>query len=70
MSTYVIAATFDMLGTVTIAFIALRVHHRVLIDQKLDKSVFLGLRHEQVIGVLGLVLIPTASVMEMFEHYV
>ena len=52
-----------------VAFTALRVHHRVLTDHKLDKSVFLELHHEQIIGVLGVVFIITAYGMKMFEHY-
>ena len=70
MSIYVLSTTLDMLGKVMVAFTALRVHHRVLTDHKLDKSVFLELRHEQIIGVVGVALIIFAYGLKMFEHYV
>ena len=69
MSFYVIATSLDTLGKVMVAFTALRVHHRVLIDEKLDKSVFLELRHEQIIGVVGVFFIMVAYGLKMFEHY-
>ena len=70
MSLYVLATSIDMLGKVMVAFTALRVHRRVLSDHKLDKSVFLELRHEQIVGVGGVVFIVAAYAMKMFDHYV
>lgn len=70
LSFYVITITLDTLGKVMVAFTVLRVHHRVLIEQKLDRSVFLELRHEQMIGIFGVLFILVAYGMKLFDHYV
>lgn len=69
LSFYVITITLDTLGKVMVAFTALRVHHRVLKEHKIDKIVFFEMRHEQVIGILGVLFIIIAYGMKMFEHY-
>ncbi len=52
-----ISLTLDVIGTVLIAFAALRVHHRVLHEHKMDRKVFKVMRREQSIGILGVVLV-------------
>ncbi len=52
-----IVETLDVLGTVLIGWAALRVHHRVLHEHKIDKGVFRVMRFEQGLGALGIFLI-------------
>ena len=51
-----VGLTLDTLGVVMIAFAALRVHHRVLNEHRIDKKVYRDMRVEQIIGVFGIVI--------------
>ena len=42
-----------MVGTVFIAYAALRVHHRVLGEHKIDEKVLKTMRIEQIVGWAG-----------------
>ena len=53
----ILPITLDTIGTLMIAFAALKVHHRVLNEHKIDKEVFSSMRREQVIGLLGVFFI-------------
>jgi len=52
-------------GTLLIAYAALRVHHRVLSDQKVDRSVLKEMRREQVAGIVGVLLIVISFLLDM-----
>jgi len=62
----VTAETIDLLGTVFIAFAALRVHHRVLNEHRVDNKVFREMRREQVVGVAGVFLVIISYAMKVF----
>jgi len=49
-----IASTLETVGTLLIAWAALRVHHRVLNEHKIDNKVFRIMRREQRLGILGI----------------
>ena len=57
----------DSLGVILVAFMALRVHHRVLSEQKIDKLVMRSMRREQILGILGVVLIIVGSIMQIMS---
>ena len=61
----ILIATLDIIGTVFIAYAALRVHHRVLSEHKVDEKVFRSMKVEQKIGILGVFLILAGYVMEL-----
>ena len=61
----ILIATLDIIGTVFIAYAALRVHHRVLAEHKVDEKVFRSMKIEQKIGILGVFLILTGYIMEL-----
>lgn len=65
MSIEVIGFSLDVLGTLMIAFTAIMVHHRVLKGHRIDRKVFLEMRREQVIGVLGIFLILLGYVLQL-----
>ena len=54
------------LGTLLIAFAALRVHHRVLNEHKIDRRVFKVMRREQLTGIAGAILIVVGFLIENF----
>ncbi len=47
----------DVVGKVLIAYTAIAVHHRFLKEHKVDAAVFKTMRREQLIGVIGVILI-------------
>ena len=53
----IIGSTFEVLGSVFVAFAALRVHHRVLNEHSIDEQVFRVMKREQVVGITGVILI-------------
>jgi len=49
--------SIQTLGTVFIAFAALRVHHRVLFEHQIDEKVFREMKRERKVGLLGMFLV-------------
>jgi len=59
-------AILDLFGTIFIAYAALRVHHRVLSEHRVDEKVFKSMKREQKIGIAGVVLIVSSFILEIF----
>lgn len=64
MNISILSLVFDTLGTLMIAFAALKVHHRVLNEHKVDKRVFKIMKREQYVGVVGICLVLCSFVIE------
>lgn len=47
----------EAVGTVLIAWAALKVHHRVLHQHKMDQYVFKSMKFEQRLGMFGVLLV-------------
>jgi len=62
----ILAATLDTAGVIFIAFAALRVHHRVLYEHKMDEKVFKAMKKEQLVGVVGALLIIAGYLVKLF----
>lgn len=60
-----IIVTFDAVGTLLIAWAALRVHHRVLNEHKISPSVTRSMHIEQKLGVLGMVLVLVGYILHL-----
>jgi uncharacterized membrane protein len=52
-----IIITLEAVGTLLIAWAALRVHHRVLNEHKISQRVVRTMRIEQGLGVLGMIMV-------------
>lgn len=65
-----IAETLDVVGTVLIGWAALRVHHRVLHEHKIDREVFRVMRFEQGLGVMGILLIIAGYFWRMLAEFI
>jgi len=63
----IIARTLDITGKVLVAYMAIRVHHRVRHDHKIDKHVFADMKQEQILGFFGISLMLIAYLMKLFE---
>jgi len=59
----------NTVGTLLIAYAALRVHHRVLNDQKVDRSVLKEMWREQVAGIFGAILIIVSFFLDVILLY-
>lgn len=57
--------TFEAVGTLLIAWAALRVHHRVLNEHDISKKVVRTMRIEQKLGILGMFLVFIGYVLNI-----
>lgn len=56
----------EAVGTIMIAWAALKVHHRVLHQHKIDKFVYTSMQFEQHLGVFGVILIAVGFLLRIF----
>ena len=52
-----IGFTLDVVGKIMVAFTAIMVHFRFRKEHKIDERVFLAMRREQILGIIGIFLI-------------
>lgn len=57
--------TLEAVGTLLIAWAALRVHHRVLNEHKISSPVFRIMRIEQILGVSGMVMVFVSYIVSI-----
>ncbi len=60
-----LVATLDIIGSVFIAYAALRVHHRVLAEHQIDERVFRSMKREQKIGIIGVTFIVAGYIIKL-----
>lgn len=60
-----IGFTLDVIGKIMVAFTALMVHHRFRKEHKVDERVFKSMRREQVLGILGILLIILGFLLQI-----
>lgn len=65
---HIAAVTFQTLGTVLIGVTALRVHHRVLFQKKIDARVQRDFKIEQWLGTIGIVSIVVGYFVELSTY--
>lgn len=57
--------TLQTIGTLLVGFVALRVHHWVIVRQMVDQQVLRTMKREQRLGVLGLLLIAIGYILQL-----
>lgn len=57
MNLNLIGFTFDVIGKVLLGVAVLLAHRRIMEEHKIDKKVLIELRREQILGVIGVILI-------------
>ncbi len=57
MNSFIIGATFDVIGKILIGIAVLLVHKHILREHKIDKDVLKQMKKEQIIGLLGIIFI-------------
>lgn len=66
MITILIAGiTFDTIGTILIAYTAIRVHYRVRKERSIDSRVMKEMGQEITIGISGVVLIIVGYILQV-----
>jgi uncharacterized membrane protein len=60
-----ITLTLEAVGTLLIAWAALRVHHRVLNEHDISKKVVRTMRIEQRFGILGMIFVFIGYVLNI-----
>ncbi|PIT92877.1 MAG: hypothetical protein COU08_00010 [Candidatus Harrisonbacteria bacterium CG10_big_fil_rev_8_21_14_0_10_42_17] len=66
MNFILLGDTLEMIGAVLIGYTALRVHHRVLNEHKIDDRVVRAMKKEQRFGILGIVLVVVGFFIRNF----
>lgn len=54
------------IGELTVAYTAIRVHHRVLKEHRIDQEVERVMKREQIVGIAGIFLIVIGFIGEIF----
>ncbi|MBI4114490.1 MAG: hypothetical protein HY445_01455 [Candidatus Niyogibacteria bacterium] len=60
-----IGFTLDVIGTIMIAYTAIKVHHRFWEEHKVDELVFKAMKREQIIGIAGIILIIIGFLLQI-----
>jgi len=61
--------SLEVIGTIFIAFAALRVHHRVLYEHKIDDKVFREMKREWRVGIFGMFLVISGYLINVFYAF-
>lgn len=57
VTSLIIGITLDVVGTVLIAYTAIRVHDRVRREHSIDSRVAKEMKRERIVGIIGIVLV-------------
>lgn len=55
---------FELIGELIIAYTVIAVHHRIILEKKVDKDVFNIMKKEQALAVLGMIFIVLGFVFK------
>jgi len=67
MSIQFIGLTFEMIGTIFVAYAALRVHHRILREHKIDRKVYKTMKGEQFLGIIGVLFVLLGYFIQILQ---
>ncbi len=59
--------TLDLVGKIMIAYTAIAVHYRFRKEHKIDEAVFIQMKKEQVVGIIGILLIIIGYLLQIFS---
>lgn len=66
MDIALVPRALETVGTLLIGYAALRAHHRVLREHRIDRRVVRAMKLEQKFGILGMLLIAIGFVLEIW----
>ena len=62
----IIGITFDVIGTILIAYTVLRVHNRAREERAIDSRVINEMKKERATSIVGIVFIVIGYIFQMF----
>lgn len=65
MSATLLGFILDVIGKVMVAYTAIAVHRHFFKEHKIDETVFNAMKREQVIGVVGIILIVIGFFLQL-----
>ena len=68
MSGEILGLTATVLGEVLIGVTVLLVHHRLMKEHRVDEKVLAEMRREQVVGLLGILLVVVGYFLQVFSR--
>ena len=68
MSLFNLGLTIDTLGKILLGITVLMVHWHVVKEHKIDVDVLSMMKKEQILGILGIVLIVIGYVLQIVFH--
>ena len=68
MTLYTLGLTIDTLGKILLGITVLMVHWHVVKEHKIDVDVLAMMKKEQLLGILGIVLIIIGYVIQTLFH--
>lgn len=66
MNIIFLSESLDLVGTLLIAYAALKVHYRVKKEHSIDEKVLSEMNLEMSLGILGMVLITVSYLIKVF----
>ena len=63
----IIGITFDVIGTILIAYTVLRVHNRAREERAIDSRVINEMKKERAMSIVGIVFIIIGYIFQMFD---
>jgi len=65
----IIGITFDVIGTILIAYTVLRVHNRTREERVIDSRVINEMKKERVASIVGIVFIIIGYIFQVFGFF-
>ena len=65
MNLEILALTFDFIGKILVVIMALLVHRKIGKERKIDRKVKREIYLEEVLGILGIILITAGYVLKL-----
>lgn len=65
MNLPLLGSSLDMVGKVMIAYTAIAVHYRFWQEHRIDEKVFVEMRKERVVGIVGIVFIVLGYLLQL-----
>jgi len=67
---YFVGHSLQVLGEIIIGYTAIRVHHRFWLEKKIDKKVFVEMKIEQKLGLVGILLIAGGWFLQHLQRFI
>jgi len=67
MNYLLLSETLDLVGSLLIAYTVIMVHYRFWREHKIDGKVFLEMRREQMIGIVGVIFILAGYLIKVIK---